>query len=539
MTIRLRTKMTLLAFLIVMFSVTIVAVVVSWQSVQDFRSELGRRALAIGRTVAQSPLIQQNVGRPGAEKIIQPYVERIRLATNVDYIVVLDMNKKRLSHPVANRIGTIFAGGDEGPAFADNEYTSLAVGVNGEAVRAFVPIKDERGIAQVGVVVVGILTPSLGEVLLEWKSSIYLTMILALFAGAIGAFYLAAHVKQAIFGLEPEEIAALMEEREAILAAINEGIIAIDRENRITLINPAARQILGIAEEELLGRPINEVIPNTALPEVISTGSSQFNQELVFNRKIIVSNRLPIRWREKIIGAVAVFRDKSEVRRLAEELTGVKKFVEALRVQNHENLNKLHTIAGLIQLHRYQEALDYIFRITEQQQEITAFLTRQVKDPAIAGLLLGKMGRAKELNIRFELDRKSELKTLPANLTASDIVLIMGNLLENAMEAVLPCQQEKRWVKCGIKQDQKELILWVADGGPGLIDVDFDRYFQLGYSTKRPEGRGLGLYLIKQQAENAGGKIILRSRPQQGTLFLVKFSYEGVMDGATSARIAD
>lgn len=538
MAMRLRTKMTLLAFLVVVFSVTIVAVVVSWQSVQDFRSELGQRVLAIGRTVAQSPLIQQNVGHAGAENTIQPYVERIRLATNVDYIVVLDMNKRRLSHPVANRIGTVFAGGDEGPAFADNEYISLAEGVNGEAVRAFVPIKDESGINQVGVVVVGKLTPSLGEVLLEWRSSIYLALALALVVGAVGAYYLASHVKQAIFGLEPEEIAALMEEREAILAAINEGIIAIDRENRITLINPAARQILGLTGDEL-GRPINEVIPNSALPAVVSSGHSQFHQELVFNRKIIVSNRLPIRWRDKIIGAVAVFRDKSEVRQLAEELTGVKKFVEALRVQNHENLNKLHTIAGLIQLQRTQEALDYIFRVTEQQQEITAFLTRQIRDPAVAGLLLGKMGRAKELNIRFELDRQSQLNYLPEGLLASDLVLIMGNLLENAMEAVLPCSQEKRWVKCGIRQKPRELVLWVADGGPGLVDTDLDRYFQPGFSTKQAEGRGLGLFLIKQQVVNNGGAIYLRSRPRQGTLFMIKFSYEEVRESGTSARIAD
>lgn len=522
----LRWKITVLAFGVVLVSITVAGLLLAWQTAADFQAELGRRALAIGRTVALTPAIRDSVGLPGGEKIIQPLAERIRLATNVDYIVVLDMQHKRYSHPVANRIGQRFAGGDEGPAFADNEYTSLARGVLGEAVRAFVPIKDGEGTRQVGVVVVGILTPSVGEILLDMKVGIYGALLIGLLVGAGGAVVLARSIKRAIFGLEPEEIATLVEQREAMVEAISEGIVAIDRDSRITLVNEAALRIVGASVQEVLGKQLSEVTPYSRLPEVVENGCAQYNQELLLGSTVVVSNQVPIRLKGKIVGAVAVFRDKTEVRRLAEELTGVKKFVEALRVQNHENLNKLHTIAGLIQLERSEEALDYIFRTTEAQQELTGFLTKNVKDYGVAGLLLGKLGRARELGIDFQVDRQTRLERVPGQLDSSGLVVVLGNLLENAMEAVAGLPQESRWVRCGIKTRGNRLLLWVVDSGPGLPSQDLDSLFQPGFSTKSAENRGLGLYLIKNQVESVRGTITIRTRPDEGTTFIISIPLE-------------
>jgi len=514
-------KITLLSFGVVLISITVAGLFLAWQTKTDFEAELGRRALAIGRTVAQNSTIRDAVGQPGGEKVIQPLAERIRLATNVDYIVVLDMNRKRYSHPVASRIGKNFAGGDEGPSFADNEYTSQARGVLGDSIRAFVPIKDVDNTRQLGVVVVGILTPSVSQILLDMRAGINGALFIGLLVGAGGAVLLARSIKRAIMGLEPEEIATLVEQREAMVEAISEGIVAIDRDNRITLINEAAARILGTKASEVLGRPILEVIPQSHLPGVMKKGFAQLNQEILVGSTVVVSNIVPIRLKGKIIGAVAVFRDKTEVRRLAEELTGVKKFVEALRVQNHENQNKLHTIAGLIQLNRSDEALDFIFRTAEAQQELTGFLTKNVKDYGVAGLLLGKLGRAKELGIKFEIDPDTRLNRLPERISSSDLVVILGNLLENAMEAVAHLPKARRWVSCGIKDQENQLVLWVADGGPGLPYRDLEYIFQPGFSTKGSENRGFGLYLIKNQVENARGTIDVRTSPDKGTVFII------------------
>ena len=175
------------------------------------------------------------------------------------------------------------------------------------------------------------------------KVGLYVALLFGLMAGAGGAVALAHSIKKAILGLEPEEIATLVEQREAMVQAISEGIVAIDSSTRITMFNEAASKILGIKASEAIGRPVLEVIPHSRLPKVMTLDSPMSNEEVPVRSKIMVSNLVPIHLKGTVTGAVAVFRDKTEVQRLAEELTGVKKFVEALRVQNHENLNKLHT----------------------------------------------------------------------------------------------------------------------------------------------------------------------------------------------------
>lgn len=521
MRVNLQWKITFLTFGVVLASILFAGFLLAWKTKADFQNELGERALAIGRTVAQSSLIINSVGKPGGEKVIQPLAEKIRLATNVDYIVVLDMDHKRYSHPVTNRIGNRFAGGDEGPAFADTEYISQARGVLGESVRAFVPIKDQDSTVQIGVVVVGILTPSLKEILFEMKVGIYSSLLFGLMLGAGGAVALARTIKKAILGLEPEEIATLVEQREAMVQAISEGIVAIDQECRITLINDAAAKILDIKHDEALGRPILELIPHSRLPKVIEEGLPRLNQEVPVGSKIVMSNLVPIYLKGKIAGAVAVFRDKTEVRKLAEELTGVKKFVEALRVQNHENLNKLHTIAGLIQLERNEEALDFIFKTTEAQQELTGFLTKNVKDYGVAGLLLGKFLRALELGITLDFDPHTRLDRLPVQLVSSDLVVIIGNLLENAMEAVANLPQERRHIIFKMLEQGDMLVLIVKDRGPGIAQDDLEGIFQHGFSTKCSQNRGIGLFLVKNLVESVNGTITVDTTPAEGTTFII------------------
>lgn len=495
--------MTALAVGVVLLAIAAGGAILVATVLQAVEKEVGERALSVAQAVAQLDAVREHVGRPGGEAVIQPLAERLRLATGMAYIVVLDMNGIRYSHPLQERLGTRFAGGDEGPAFAQQSYISRARGVLGPSVRAFVPVFSPDEPRQVGVVVVGELTPSPWEVLRRRWALLAVYLAAGLAVGAAGAAYLARQIKREMLGLEPADLARLLQEREAVLNAIGEGIVAIDAQGRLTLANPAACRILGV-DQVALGRPIKEVIPYTRLPETLATGQAEFDQQMVVGRTVVVTNRVPIRVGGRVVGAVATFRDRTEVRRLAEQLTGASRFVEALRAQNHEWLNKLHTIAGLIALGKHQQALDFIFDATERHQEFAGFLARRFADHRVAGLLMGKRTRARELGVDLAIDGKSRLESRPRHLTGTDLVLILGNLLDNAMDAVQGQPMGQRRVVCRVREVADRIQIVVADNGPGVPRALRQAIWQPGVSGKGP-GRGMGLSLVRQLVEVAGG----------------------------------
>lgn len=516
----LRAKIGILVFCLVLLSTGISGALLLEKVYSAIEKELGQRVLSIGRTVAQDDEVVQSVGTPDGFKVIQPIANKIRLATNVEYIVVFDMNKIRYSHPVEDMIGTEFEGGDEGPALAEHAYVSRAYGVNGPSIRAFVPLMENS--KQVGVVVVGMVTPTYLKLLEEYRNDLYFTLFVALFIGLLGAFILAYNIKKQMFNMEPGEIARLLEERIAVFQSIGDGIIAINTDHTITIANPKACEILGL-NKSVIGRHIKDALPDTQLIEVLESGVPHYNQDrMIGNTRILVS-ALPIKIKGRIAGAVATFRDKTTMYNLAEELTGVKQFIEALRVQNHEYMNKLHTIAGLIQLGKTDQALTYIFDTTEQQEELAGFLTNQICDYSISGLLLGKVSRAKELGIHLHIDRGSQLKSIPAQWDASVLVAVLGNLLENAMEALQGQNLEQRKIFCSIHDEPEALQIIVEDNGPGIPEDIKDLIFIQGFSTKpnKDKNRGIGLALIKHYVDNAGGLMEVDTDPSFGTSFTI------------------
>ena len=259
-------------------------------------------------------------------------------------------------------------------------------------------------------------------------------------AGIIGAFLLANNIKNTLLGLEPEEITKLYNEKMGILDAIHEGLVAVDHRGRITLINDSALNILHfenkVNKENIIGQNIEEVIPNTRMINVLETGESEFEEEQRINNTIIMTNRIPIMNRGKVVGAIASFRDKTEVTRMAEELTGVKKMAWSLRAQNHEFMNKLHTISGLIQLEEYDEALQFISDVAKVRNNISNILTENIKDRSLSALLLSKYNKAEECRVKLKIDENSKLTKLPEYMTSEEIVSVVGNLIENSLDEV-------------------------------------------------------------------------------------------------------
>jgi two-component system sensor histidine kinase DctS len=516
-----QSKITILSFGVVLFSLLIGGIILIGNFVSLTEEEYGNRAMITARTVAQLPEIQKNITQQAGWTSINPMVDRIRIINNVDYIVVLNQERIRYSHPVTNMLGTISEGEDEGPAFAEHTYMSKAKGEIGTAIRAFVPILNPER-EQIGVVIAGNLLPPLSETILDLRKEIAMIMFLTLLFGVCGSWLLARHIKDQMFKLEPHEIVRMFEERTATFHAMHEGIIAIDNHEVITIFNEKAKQMLCI-EGDVIGKPIREVIHDTRLPEMLQLKHPIYNQEIQVRQTNIMSNRVPIKVNGKTVGAVAIFQDRTEVTKMAEELTGVRAFVEALRVQNHEHMNKLHTIAGLIQLGNQEQALQYVFQVSEEQEELTKFLSKNIHDDSVSGLLLSKVSRGKELGIKVVIDRKSKLNHFPKHLDQHDFVLILGNLIENAFAALEQVDHEDKRIDISIEQNDGVCALLVEDNGCGITENDLNHIFEQGFSTKGAVGYGLGLYLVYQIIEKGLGTIEVVSHPNEGTSFFITF----------------
>ncbi|MBR8659059.1 MULTISPECIES: sensor histidine kinase [Brevibacillus] len=511
----------LLSVGIVLFSLLIGGIIIVGSIIRLTEAELGQRLMTTARTVAEIPLIQKSIREPDGWRTIAPTARRIRIVNDVTYVVVMDMNRVRYSDPLDERIGTVFLGKDAEEAFAEHTYIRKVRGELGTALRAYVPIMNTDH-QQVGVVMVGHLLPSIPQILYDQRENIAITFFLSLLFGIWGSYRLARHMKRQMLNLEPEELARMLVERTATFHAMREGVIAIDTQERITIVNDKAKQIFNI-EDDVLGRPIREVIPDTALPEVLEKQQNFYDHELHVGGALIWSNRFLIRTDGKVVGALAIFQDRTEVARMAEELTGVKAFVDALRVQNHEYMNKLHTIAGLLQLNQKEKALQYLFEISEQQEELTAFLSAKITDESVSGLLLGKVSRGKELGIRLVIDRRSNLERFPPYMDHHNFVLILGNLIENAFDALEQTDKHDKEVYVSIEQDDDICSILVEDNGIGMDDETRRRMLERGFSTKAGKNRGLGLYLVQQLVAKGRGELSCQSQPGEGTSFLITF----------------
>lgn len=396
-----------LTFFILMLSFSIGGTFLLGFVMNEQKTKLSDQALLVAKTVSQLPEIKTYIASENNLEAIQhinPVVEEIRDINGAKYIVVLDMERRKYSHPNSQELGRISQSGDLNAAFSEHYYTSIARGEHGDMVRAFVPIMNQEG-QQIGVTVVGFSVLTVVELLQSMETELMITVLLSLIFSVWGARTLGLHMKKQMFGLEPHEIAKMYVERTETFNAMHEGIIAIDNDLTITIFNEKACDILGVHEKPsvLIGQKIFHVLPDTRLPEILELDQPLFNRELYINNHSIMSNRIPIQVNGETVGAVAMFKDRTEVKKLAEELTGVRAFVQALRVQTHEHKNKLHTIAGLLQLGHHEQALTYLTQVKEEHDEITNFLNERIKMKIFLGYCLVKfpMLKNKEFDLRL------------------------------------------------------------------------------------------------------------------------------------------
>jgi signal transduction histidine kinase len=320
------------------------------------------------------------------------------------------------------------------------------------------------------------------------------------------------------------EITVLLEQERALLLSIREGVIVIDASGAITRINSEAKRLLNISED-MIGSNILSVIPNSRLPLVMQTQQAEYDQEQKNGTNTLITNRVPILVNGEVSGAIAIFKDRQDVTQLAEKLVGVRSLLESMRAQSHEFTNKLHAIAGLIEMGQYEKVVELITDIYKNNQESVSFVVKRIKEQSTAGLLLGKISQSKEQAILLLLRPRSKLTLLPISLTSTSMVTILGNLISNAMEAVANLPRERRLINVYIFQGQKFLTISVADHGCGIPKSCIKSIFKRGFSTK-PGSRGIGLALVKQEVEVSGGKIFVYSVDNQGSEFIIKIPVE-------------
>lgn len=510
---------TLLVCTVVIFSLLVTDILISHNVERTTEDSQAEKAKTIAHIVANDSIVIDGLIGKADTSAIQTYTNRILKNTGVQFIVVMDMNGIRKSHPNPQKIGHHFIGGDEGPALKGKEHVSLAEGTLGISMRVFVPVFSETG-EQLGAVSVGISADNVKERVKESRHIIYIGVGVGVLVGIIGAILLARHIKKSLFGLEPHRIAKILEERNTMLQSVKEGIIAVDKEANVTLINNEAKRLFKKSglEEDFIGKDVELYMPNSRIKEVLQTGEIQLNEEQNIYGITIVTNRVPLYVKGEIVGAIATFRDKTEIRKLAEELTGIRLYAEALRAQSHEFMNKMHVVLGLTHMKQYEELQKYISgMVSEHQYEIGGVMKR-IKSPVFAGFLLGKLSYAREKNIKLIISEDSYMPEMDDESITHELITIVGNLIDNALEAVTNC--EKKQVEVEIQYGDT-LTITVQDTGKGIPEEEIGALFTKGYSTKG-DNRGYGLYLVKESIQRINGEIHMHSLVGKGTTITIE-----------------
>ncbi|MGC9372853.1 MAG: ATP-binding protein [Thermovirgaceae bacterium] len=517
----LQTQLILVLLLVSVTGLVTVGLVSSRTIEAQFKKIIAKNAHNIALTLSKNPQIGEAVAKGKDTGLIQETAEKVRRATGVKAVIVSDAYGRILSHPVTYRLGETLIGNNTKAVHPVEGVigTKEMEGRLGASIRAEAPIFHEG--QQVGKVYVDVLVNEIRST----QFSLYGKLILALFVGlavsVTAAVILARKVKGIIRGMEPGEIALLLNQRESILESIREAIIAVDSNTNVVLTNSAARKLFSIGAD-IVGQPVEPVIPGTGLPEVLRSKEAEYDREVEIGGRRVMAQRIPLKGNGRTVGAIGSFRDLTEVRTLAEQITGVTMYVEALRAQNHEFQNKLQTISGLIQLEEYDRAVSFISEVAGGRHSQISFIARRIKNPSLGGILLGKSSRCAELGIDFRIFPDSSCGPLE-ELDGISLVIIVGNLIDNAIESVSELPQQRRKVEIGVFDESNRVLISVRDNGNGISPKIIHRIFERGFSTKPQNGkdRGYGLYNVQLRVEAMKGDIEVDSVPGVFTEFVV------------------
>jgi two-component system CitB family sensor kinase len=475
------------------------------------------RAAEVAQTFAQMPTIRQCMesGGPNCAALEQGLSLSTARRVGAAYIVLIDLNRVRHSHPDASLIGQKVVE----PLIARDGKVHLGTndGATGPSANARVPLYGTSG-ALVGEVSVGIRESSVSSELLGELPSYALWFAVVLGIGALGSFGLANFLKRKTFGLELDEIARLLQEREATLHGIREGVIAIDPAGRISVVNDEAQRLLRLPGNAS-GHRLEDVLAPGPLREVLAGTTVVTDEVAITDDHCLVINRMPVLLGGRPHGAVVTLRDRTDIEGLTRELDGERSLTESMRAQQHEFANRMHAIAGMLELGCSAEALEYLNEIRGTTADFDQSLRDHIGAPQIVGLMLGKAAEASERGIELVLASDTVLGEAPDRVQA--ITTVLGNLIDNAFDALAGSDTPRR-VGVSIVESAQSVTVTVDDNGPGVPPSAKRQIFHNGYTTKHGtlvRHSGLGLSLVHRTVTKLGGTVTVSDGP--GATFTV------------------
>jgi two-component system CitB family sensor kinase len=498
---------------VAMLAITMIAgyAVLQWNLRQQLNVQFERRALAVAQTLASERSMVDAVltGRPGGA--VQSLATAVQKQTGALFVVITNAQGIRYSHPNPRLIGTPITYDDPEPDTTEPfrtgiPWTGLQLGTLGWVAGGKAPLYDSRGRLS-GEVSVGFAVSDVSQKLAAELPLLAVFLLVVFAVGVLAALALSRRLKKQTFGLELDEIAALLQEREAMLHGIREGVLGYDKDERVLLANDSARRLLGLPAG-FLGRQLRDMLPPGRIADVVTGEATGSDLLVLHGDRVLVANRMPIRRNHRQhVGWVVTFQDRTESESLKRELDEAIGLTETLRAQSHEFANRLHTLVGLVELGHYAEAVQFVTDVSAARSELTDQLVDAIGEPKLAALILAKVSLADERDVRLRVMPDSHVGQRINDVTS--VLTVVGNLIDNAIDAAGHASGARE-VELTLVAAESDLLIRVRDSGPGVPHDMRERIFMDGVTTKSSvtgARRGLGLALVRQIVEGKGGMI--------------------------------
>ncbi|MFB7460370.1 ATP-binding protein [Streptomyces sp. NPDC056188] len=503
----------------------LLALVVAGYALFSYLSDRGqaeesarRQTTAVARSIADAPSVLTAIRTSDPSSELQPYALRVQHDTGVDFVTIMTPGGIRWTHPDPDQIGRPFLG-NISRAQRGESFTETYTGTLGPSVRAVTPVEENGRV--VGLVSSGIKVEAISERVREQVIALFSVAAGILALGAIATYVINARLRRHTHGMNAAELSRMHDYHQAALHAVREGLLMLDAQHRVALINDGGRELLGVGrQEDVMGRSVADLGLPAPLTGALLASEPRVDEVYLTDARVLVVNTSPVSGGQRR-GTVVTLRDVTELQSLMGELDSERGFSQALRSQAHEAANRLHTVVSLIELGRAEEAVEFATAELELAQALTDQVVTAVSEPVLAALLLGKAAQANERGVELVVSSDSGLDDglLPRSLPPRDLVTILGNLVDNAVDAAQGGMPAR--VTVTACAEDGELVLRVADNGPGVHPAHTDRVFQHGFSTKPtgPGGRGLGLALVRQAVRRHEGTLTVTDAEGGGAVF--------------------
>ena len=514
--------------LLIVLAVLVAVVAISLaQSAATFERVEGRRALSAAEALGNNPAVRALLpdAQPRVGSALPAVAEAVRTLSGSSQVALAKLDRTVVASSDPGLLGAELDIGSS-RVMEGRAWTGVVAESSAAVLSAHVPVLDDGG-KMIGIAAISRNYPTTLERLGDAVPNLLTYLGVASVLGVAGSLLLSRRVKRQTLGMEPSEITGLVENREAMLHGLKEGVVALDPNERITVANDSARELLGLPAD-CVGKKVASLRVDPALKTVLTRDQPDPDQLVLVGERLVVLNRVPIRSRGREIGSVTTLRDRTELSSLERELGATRTATDTLRAQAHEFANQLHVISGLIQIGEYDSVVQFVNGATLDRTRLNDEVTSRIQDPALAALLIAKSSLATEHGVALQLDPESALQPV-SEAMSRDLTTVVGNLVDNAFDAVtgLPDAAVRVLVEDGRdpRTGAGQVTVTVRDTGPGVPAEAVEEIFRQGFTTKESgpaEGRGFGLALSRVVCRRSGGDLTVSN--DNGAVFTARFT---------------